>query len=232
MSIDRAEAILLKLLEVFAAHISAEALPAPTGDGASTKPVAAGFEAPDGFATITGQYGAAFGDEDSRISAAYPNDWTALDASEIAFARVLDISRRKAASDGRWHGSSDDSNEDSDATMLYEPDDVNIQVAGPGMIHTRSVGGISPIDGIDAEDVKSRVQDATGTESLSETTIGGSDAASMTVEGTSADGYTVRQRMVWHRVQRGRPLRTDHPPDRPRRCYTRYDSNDRRECDR
>lgn len=190
---DRAEALLPKLRNVFADAISPEDLPGTGSSSESSMPTATGFEAPDGFATITGQYGAAFGNQDSRISVAYPNDWTAQDASKIAFAKVLDISRREAASTARWGGGGDT---DSDATTLFEPDEVNIQVAGPGMIHMKSVGGIDPIDGIDPEEVKSRVQDATVVEPLGETTVGGAEAAAMTVTGTSADGYEVRHRMV------------------------------------
>lgn len=193
LSADRAEALLPKLRNVFVDAISPEDLPDAESSSESSMPTATGFDAPEGFSTITGQYGAMFGDKDSRISVAYPEDWTAKDASEIAFAEVLDISRREAASTARWGGGSE---AEGDATALFEPDEVNIQVAGPGMIHQRPVGGIDPIDGIDPEEVKSRVKDPTVVEPLGETTIGDNEAAAMAVEGTSADGYEVRHRMV------------------------------------
>ena len=208
---DRAEALLPKLRNVFVDAISPEDLPDAESSSESSMPTATGFDAPKGFSTITGQYGAMFGDKDSRISVAYPEDWTAKDASEIAFAEVLDISRREAASTARWGGGSD---AEGDATALFEPDEVNIQVAGPGMIHQRPVGGIDPIDGIDPEEVKSRVKDPTVVEPLGETTIGDNEAAAMTVEGTSADSYEVRHRMVCIRSNGAVPCATiTHPID-------------------
>jgi len=193
LSAEEARTFLDPLRDELADAVTAEDLPDAGSASGSSMPTATGFEAPDGFTAITGQYGAMFGDKDSRISVAYPEGWTARDASEIALAEVLDISRREAASTARWGGGGES---DGDATTLFEPDDVHIQVAGPGMIHQRPVGGIAPIDGLDAEEVKSRVQDATVVEPLAETTIGGNAAAAMTVEGTSADGYAVRHRMV------------------------------------
>jgi hypothetical protein len=58
------------------------------------------------------------------------------------------------------------------------------------------VGQIDPMDGIKPEEVKTRVENPTVVQPPTQTTVAGNDAATMTVEGTSADGYDVRHRVV------------------------------------
>lgn len=158
----------------------------------SSMPAADGFEAPDGFATLTGPFAGAM-DKEARISVAYPSDWTAHDASKgNPLYKVLDVSRMESAAKARWYDRSD---ADSDAVSVYAAEEVNVGVTGPGVV-TNFIGRIDPMDGIEPDNFTSKVQEPTVVQSPTETTVGDDSAAVMTVTGTSADGYEVRRRKV------------------------------------
>ena len=172
-------------------RLTADQLPEVEAGG-SSMPAATGFEAPEGFSSMTVQHGGASG-KDARISVAYPSDWSALDASQVnPFAKVIDISRNESTTKQRWYGESD---AESDALRHYAPDEVHVQVAGPGMV-SNYVGRIDPMDGLKPDETKSNLKNATVVQAPTTTTVAGTDAATMTVEGTSADGYSVRHRVV------------------------------------
>lgn len=176
---------------LLAGRLTADQLPEVESNKASM-PAAAGFKAPEGFSSITAQYGGAAG-KDARISVAYPSDWTALDASQVnSFAKVIDISRKESTIKQRWYSESDT---ESDVLRHYASDEVHIQVAGPGMV-SPYVGQIDPMDGLKPDETKSNVENATVVQSPTQTTVAGRNAATMTVAGTSADGYSVRHRVV------------------------------------
>jgi hypothetical protein len=176
---------------ILSTHIPPERLP----DVQKTaRPEAASFEAPDGYDAITGQYADNFpsNDAEARISVAYPTSWTALHAQRLLpFAKVLDISRRRATARKRW---GQDLQNSTEAATLHAPDAVRIQVAGPPMVHSRRIGDIDPIDGIQPGEVRAQAQGATVVQPPTDTTIGGRAAATMAVEGTSTDGYAIQVR--------------------------------------
>jgi hypothetical protein len=182
------------LKSIIANHIPADQLP-EAETAAFPKPslpTAKGFETPEGFSAITGQYGGGM-DKAARISIAYPSDWTALDASEVnSLAKVLDISRKKSAAKARWYGSSIS---DGEVLTLHAPDEVHVQVAGPGLV-APFVGQTDPMGCVEPNGIKSHVKGPTVVQSPTKTTVAGNEAATMTVEGTSADGYDVRHRVV------------------------------------
>jgi hypothetical protein len=182
------------LTSIVAEHIPADRLP-EAETAAFPKPslpTAKGFTTPDGFSAITGQYAGGM-DKAARISIAYPSDWTALDASEVnSLAKVLDVSRKESAAKARWYGSS---MSDGEVLTLHAPDEVHVQVAGPGLV-TPFVGRTTPMDCIEPDGIKSHVKSPTVVQSPTKTTVAGNEAATMTVEGTSTDGYDVRHRVV------------------------------------
>jgi hypothetical protein len=182
------------LKSIVAEHIPADRLPEVETEAfpKPSLPTAKGFETPEGFSAITGQYAGGM-DKAARISIAYPSDWTALDASEVnSLAKVLDVSRKESAAKARWYGSSIS---DGEVLTLHAPDEVHVQVAGPGLV-TPFVGRTSPMDCIEPDGITSHVKNPTVVQSPTTTTVAGNEAATMTVEGTSTDGYDVRHRVV------------------------------------
>jgi hypothetical protein len=182
------------LKRIVAEHIPADRLPEVETEAfpKPSLPTAKGFETPEGFSAITGQYAGGM-DKAARISIAYPSDWTALDASEVnSFAKVLDVSRKESAAKARWYGSS---MSDGEVLTLHAPDEVHVQVAGPGLV-TPFVGQTTPMGCIEPDGIKSHVKSPTVVQSPTKTTVAGNEAATMTVEGTSTDGYDVRHRVV------------------------------------